>query len=281
MRKLSYFLSLVSLLILFSITKSYAQSVSSVEVSIVEDDLHVTYNMSGLSTGQKFNVEIYSSLDNYTSPLSDDRITGDLGSDIILEGGNLIVIADPLESLGAITGDLNFKIRANLIYNPVNVIEPVAYFKQKRLKDFNVVWSGGLGGEQVKFDIYKDNQLIQDNVFTTVNNRSAEFKMPKLALGAGYTMMMEFESLNQEVAIPDFEIKRKSSIFSKVFKIVLLAAAVDFALYASSGEMVPEDQVGGFVFKIFDPLGIIDNSLPEPPGTPTGMTSASFTLFSF
>ncbi|MFT7281363.1 MAG: hypothetical protein ACI9DM_001087, partial [Cyclobacteriaceae bacterium] len=196
MRKLSYFLSLVSLLILFSITKSYAQSVSSVEVSIVEDDLHVTYNMSGLSTGQKFNVEIYSSLDNYTSPLSDDRITGDLGSDIILEGGNLIVIADPLESLGAITGDLNFKIRANLIYNPVNVIEPVAYFKQKRLKDFNVVWSGGLGGEQVKFDIYKDNQLIQDNVFTTVNNRSAEFKMPKLALGAGYTMMMEFESLN-------------------------------------------------------------------------------------
>lgn len=252
-------------------------------MAIVGDNLQVTYSMAGVQVGQKFDVALYSSLDNYAAPLEHDMIVGDLGKNLTLKSGNLITIGEPLETLGAITADLNFKVRVTMIYNPVTVTEPAAFFKQKRMKDMTVTWSGGLGGEQVKFDLYKDNQLIRDNFYTTVNNRVAEFEMPKVALGPGYTMMMQFESLNTDVVLPDFEVKRKKSIFARVFNWTILLAAVDFALYATTptndeGYVNSADELGGFLFKNFDPLTLVDpnggtdpnpsTDLPDPPSTP-------------
>ena len=133
MQKLYYRFCLVLILFATAYFHAGAQSVSGVEVSIVGDDLQITYSMAGLRDGQKFNVELYSSLDNYAAPLVNEMIVGDLGEDIELKPGNLITIGDPLETLGAITGDLNFKIRTVLIFNPVNVIDPITFFKQKRV----------------------------------------------------------------------------------------------------------------------------------------------------
>ena len=287
MRKLYYRLSFILIGIFTFYHQSAAQSVSGVEVNIVGDNLQITYAMAGLRDGQKFNVELYSSLDNYTTPLSDDRITGDLGDDIDLKSGNQIIIAEPLETLGAITGDLNFKIRATLIFNPVSVSDPITFFKQKRGKKFSTVWTGGLAGETVEFDLYRNNELILDNFYSTINNRSAEFKFPKVALGTGYTMMMEFESLNNDVTLPDFEVKRKKSIFGRVFGLMILAAAADFYLYGSSSdvaflepESVRSEDFKSFIFgRLFDPMGMTNNSLPSPPSTPFSV--APITIFSF
>lgn len=271
--------------------QSEAQTVSGVEVNIVGDNLQVTYSMAGLRSGQKFDVELYSSIDNYAVPLANDRIVGDLGKDIALKAGNLITIGDPLETLGAITGDLNFKVRAILIYNPVSITEPITFFKQKRSKKFNAIWSGGLAGETVEFDLYRNEDLILDNFYSSINNRSAEFKFPKVALGSGYTMKLQFESLNNDVVLPDFEVKRKKSIFARVFSLTLLAMAVDFTLYGLSNEEQPfgnaedtagvrsEDYNSFFFGKIFDPLGMTNNDLPAPPDVPFSI--APITIFSF
>jgi hypothetical protein len=288
MRKLYYRLSL---LVLFGASVFYhaqAQSVSGVEVSIVGDNLQITYSMTGLRDGQKFNVELYSSLDNYSAPLADEMIVGDLGDDISLKPGNLITIGEPLETLGAITGDLNFKIRATMIYNPVTVIDPITFFKQKRKKKFTTVWNGGLANENVEFDLYRNNDLILDNFYSTMNTRSAEFKFPKVALGTGYNMKMQFESLPEDVALPDFEVKRKSSIFGKVFLLVVAAAAVDFYLYGSSSEVAflePEsvrtENFNSFFWHLIDPLGMTNNDLPLPPGNPDQVRSVPFITIPF
>ena len=285
-----YHLSLLFVAVFFIRFDTHAQSVSGVEVAIVGDNLQVTYSMAGLRSGQKFDVELYSSIDNYAAPLINDRIIGDLGKGITLKPGNLITIGDPLETLGAITSDLNFKIRVTMIYNPVEIIDPTSYFEQKRDKDFNVTWTGGLGGEQVKFDLYLNNQLIRDDFFTTVNNKSAEFKFPKVELGSGYTMAMQFESLSNDVMLPDFSVKRKKSIAGRVIKISLLLLAADFAWYAASGEpgtFEDINQLNGFIFRNFDasifqfvdPNRVV--SLPDPPSTPDQFSRTRFNIISF
>jgi hypothetical protein len=291
MSKIYQRIGLSSIFLIALLFHSRAQAVTGVEVNIVGDNLQVTYAMSGLSMGQKFDVELYSSIDNYSSPLADEMIVGDLGKDIPLKSSNLITIGDPLETLGAITGDLNFKIKTTLIYNPVSVTLPATFFKQKRKKKFNTVWTGGLSGELVNFDLYRDNQLILDDFHTTVNTRSTEFKFPKQATGPGYTMMMQFESLNQDVVLPDFEVKRKKSIFKRFFNLTLLALAVDFTLYGLSNEVQPfgnaedtpgvrtEDYMSFFFGKYYDPLGMTNNDLPAPPEVPFAI--APITIFSF
>jgi hypothetical protein len=289
MQKLYYRLCL---LVIFFITLSFhiqAQTVSGVEVNIVGDNLQITYAMAGLRDGQKFNVELYSSIDNYAAPLTDERITGDLGANISLGSGNMITIGEPLETLGAITGDLNFKVKTTMIFNPVTVIDPITFFKQKRGKKFTTVWNGGLPGELVTFDLYKNNDLIRDNFYSTNNNRSAEFKFPKVDLGTGYSMMMDFESLPNDVQLPDFEVKRKSSIFGKVFLLVVVAAAADFYLYGSSSDVAflepktvrTEDFKSFFFGKFYDPLEMTNNELPPPPGNPDQVSLFPFITIPF
>lgn len=269
-------LGLIAALLLF-VFHAHSQVVTSIDVKIVDSDLVVTYQMSGVQENQEFDVELYGNHNEYSAPMTGPGIQGAVGDRIRIKDSNDIVIKNPLQVLGQVTR-INFKVKVDLVYNPVRITSPSMVFSQRKKKDMSVVWMGGIQREEVKFDLYKDGFPVLEDFHKTTNNGSTEFKMPKVKNGPGYQLRMDFESLPSAVELPEMTVKSKKSVAARVINIALLLAAVDFALYASG------DGTGGFLFTNFDPLGKIEDdpggvtggdTLPDAPGPPT---RARFTI---
>ncbi len=241
--------SIFSILFALCLTSAvYAQSVSGVQASIVDDKLQIEYRVTSVQSGQKFRVRLFSSIDNFANPIA-DGVEGAVGDDISLSTVNTITIPDPIGTLGPITGDVSFRVRAQLTYFPVSITSHIGYFSAKRGKKFNMRWVGGLDSDNVKFNLYRNLNLIQEDVYSTTNTGSAEFKMPKkLELGEGYSLQLSFPSLDAPVTSPDFAIKRKKSIGGRVFTWAVLLGGVGAIASLQAG--------GG------------DDELPDPPGLP-------------
>ncbi len=235
-----------------------AQSVSGVQASIVDDQLEIKYRVTGLQSGQKFRVRLFSSIDSFAQPI-DNGVAGDVGEDISLQTTNTITIADPIGTLGPITGDVNFRVRLDLIYFPVTVTSHSGFFTAKRGKKFVLGWTGGLTTDNVTINLYRNLNLIQENIYSSLNNGTAEFKMPKkLDLGDGYHMELAFPSLDARVSTPDFMIKRKQSIAARVLTYGIIA--------------------GGAAAILLSPTTPPPPGLPEPPDRP-GDGEFSFFFF--
>lgn len=269
----------VFLLLLVIAFLSQAQSINNVEAKIVEDNLVVSYEVIGFTLAQRYHVQLYSSHDDFSEPLTGDNITGKVGERVGLESKNDILIENPLDVVQGVTR-VSFKVFIELVSYPVTVLNPKTDFAQRRKRKMEVVWRGGLESEPVKFDLYRFDELFKDDFYTVQNNGSAEFKMPKVDKGDGYVMKMQFPSLPDPVPLPPMKVKAKKSAFSKIVGISFLLAAVDFALYAGSQPNTPNSELGGFIFKNFDPLGLGSDedsaSLPDPPNPGQSMISIRF-----
>lgn len=271
-----YFLSL--LFIVFVLSQSVAQTVRGVEAKIVDDNIVVTYTVTGIRDTQLFDVQLLSSHNNFASPLTGANIEGASGNRIPLKSANSITIKNPLEVLQGVT-NVNFRVKVNMVYFPVDVTSPATSFAQKKKKMMEVNWQGGLKNEPVKFDLYRFDELILDDFHTAMNTNATEFKMPNVEKGDGYVMKMEFGSLNSPIELPNMRVKPKKSIVARIINITLLLAVVDFALYATGPSEVPASELGGFIFKNFDPMG---KGVEVPPMDPTLPDAPSpATIFSF
>jgi hypothetical protein len=258
---LKHFSQLI-LLLLFMSAASYqagAQIVSGVQATIVGTSIKINYSVSSTRPNQKYRVRLFSSLDQFTAPLT-EGVTGDLGDDISLSASNSITIADPISTLGPIAGDVSFKVRADLIYNPVTINKPISFFAAKRGKNVEVRWEGGLKNEIISFNLYRNLNLVQEDLHTTNNYGSTFIKIPKkLELGEGYSMQMEVPSLDAPLDLPDFQVKRKQPIAVRVITLVavLVAAYIVWAAAVDGGGLL----VGPLIFPE-------DTTLPEPPAVP-------------
>jgi len=209
--------------------KIQAQTVSTVQASVVDGKIEIVYQLTNLKPGQRFQVRLYSSADNYAKHI-EKNLTGDIGDNVRAVSVNKIIMADPIGTLGEITGDLNFKVKALLSYNPVTILSPSSTFKQKRKRSAKIVWAGGLKNDQVSIDLYRNDVLLTQNIYTAPNNieTKASFKFPKVKLGEGYTMKLKMTSLDAPVDIPQFKVKRRTSIFGKMVRLSIVAAAADY-----------------------------------------------------
>jgi hypothetical protein len=249
---------ILPLLLLFS---ARGQSVTSVQARINGSQLEIVYQMGSMRNGQKFNVELYTSLDNYAEKLA-EGVTGDVGEDMPLVFENVMIIEDPIATLGFVTSDIQFKVIAHMIYNPVEVTVPLAPFKVKRGKVVEVFWRGGLAGENVSFNLYRNNSLILSDLYTVPNLQTAEVVIPKKQeKGEGYNLEMYLASINEPIQLPDFTVKAKKGWIALIVIGVLGYLAYD---YTSDGAVTTA-------------LGLVDpEALPTPPGNPDDFTGFSF-----
>lgn len=244
--------------IFFSLTSSviFAQVVQGVEAKIVEDDLVVTYKVAGINTTQLFDVELLSSHDKFATPLSGPNLTGKIGSRIPLDASNDIVIKNPLDVVLGVT-NVSFRVRIKMVYFPVTITSHQIPFKQKSKKDIEIAWRGGLRGEQVKFDLYKDDQLVKDDMYTISNNGIAEFKFPKVKKGENYMIKLEMASLSDPVEFPTMRVRPKKSIAGRIFRLGILFGG---------GYLIYNEVMGGD-----EPIpgGGGTSSLPDAPEPPS------------
>ena len=249
----------------------------TIDVSIEDLDLVVAYNVAGVSEGQLFDVSLYSSKDNFSTPLTCDNIQGTVGYKIPIESTNSIIVKNPLEVLEGIS-NVSFKVKLELVYNPVTLREPSGEaFKQRRKKPMTVLWRGGLKNEPINFDLYRYDELVEDDFYSTRNNGSAEFKMPKVDKGEGYSMRMDFNSMDVPVELPPLTVKSKKSGFARIFNLALLYAIADAGVYFGAGIDTPlmTAIVGSHDEDDIVPQDPTVSPLPDAPDAPGGI---SFTI---
>jgi len=256
----NYFLSVFLFVFSLFFIKIQAQTVSTVQAAVVDGKIEIIYQMTNMKPGQRFQVRLYSSADNYAKHI-ENNLTGDIGDAVRAVSVNKIIMTDPIGTLGQFSGDLNFKVKTLLSYNPVTILAPSSTFKQKRKRNVKIVWSGGLKNDQVSIDLYRNDILLTKNIYLSPNNveNNATFKFPKVKLGEGYAMKLNMTSLDAPVDLPQFKVKRRTSMFGKLIRLSILAGGADYLFYTLEGE--------SYLLKYFGFFE--DEKLPEPPGFPT------------
>jgi len=106
-----YLLVLLTLLVSGIIN---AQQVTNVSSQLSGDNIIVNYTLTGAKFNQKFNVQLYVSLDGgetFQGPLNGVR--GDIGENI--KSGNRKIFWDPYKDVNSLDGDIIFDVRAEVI----------------------------------------------------------------------------------------------------------------------------------------------------------------------
>jgi hypothetical protein len=225
-------------LCLFAFLTSHAQKVENVRATASGDQILITYDLSGTSTDQRFKVRLFSSHNNYSTPVV--QVTGDLG-DNVAAGKNKQIAWTAKTELTGFKGNLEFEVRAELIppvpvkQNPV-VKEPVTapvttpagykftgFASVKRGKTMQIGWSGGAPGETVKLELVKDN-VPQQTLMNGKNNGTYSWTVPDNQKTG--TFQLKITGPAGSGTSPDFSIKHKVPTVVKVLPVVIIAGVL-------------------------------------------------------
>ena len=254
--------SLKALIILSLLSHfAYSRQITSVQASIQGDNIVVTYNLSSTDANARFDIKLYASHNNFSTPVN--LVSGDVGTGITPGNGKRITW-QARQELITFSGNITFEVRGTLIApqqpqeqavdpNQLRFTNPRLGDKFKMGSIMSIRWTGGIP-QDVKLELHKDNSMVQP--LTSIQNTgSYNWNIPKdKSLKSGdYTLKLF--NINQP----------QSAAFSGAFKI---KGKIPVVIY-----VLPVVAVGGLVAVLLsgggggdDPNGpTTDENLPTPP----------------
>ena len=258
---LKYFLSIIFLLLLVSLQVS-AQQVSNVNARLSGENVIITYDLVGAKVGQKFRIELYSSHDNYQSPLKE--VSGDVGENQLGGSGKQITWRAKQE-LHVFSGNVTFEVRSTITFSPIQITSPTSSSSFKTGSSLPVKWSGGMPNSTLQLELLKSNSLSR-TIGTTANTGLYTWPIPKdLEKGSDFSLKMYDPSdrANTEIVSSNFVIKGAGSPAKFLIPLAVVGAGAGVFLALKGGG--PEDPV------INPP---IEESLPSPPD-PSGSVGSA------
>ena len=244
MRPIKVFL-LVAITQISFLTVSIGQQIETLVLEIVGEDVKMTFKITPEhSERERYDVLIYSSHDNYTSPLNTKV------SDVI-PNQRTTVVFPILESIGYFQGEVQFKLVANSTYFPVRLSKSTTR-KFRKNKEFQIVWEdyNELGSYQI--DLYQNDSLMITLAKDFIGNDFSG-KFPKGVKPGKYTLVV---SPSDDIALrsDDYRVSVTRNITTIVaLSAVLVGTTGYFILQGEGGS--GGDSSGG-------------DSLPDPPGSP-------------
>jgi len=228
--------------------ESRGQSVDNIRASVVGEQVIVNYDLITSQQGQKFEVELYSSVNGYKSPLK--SVTGDVGNNI-LPGKKKRIIWSPNEELERFEGDVTFEVRAVVIIPPVVFRNPTDGTAFKRGRIYQIKWDGLNTNNKVDLQLIRNG--VKTNTIGSVNGSSDyTWVVPEDSKpGSDYQIKLVLSNNQKTASSPVFKINRKIPLALKVAPVVVIGALV--GILSSGG--------GGGESDSPPP----DEPLPEPP----------------
>ena len=207
------------ILFVFSVSISaFSQKLENLKAIAQGDRIVITYDIKGTLAGDKCDIQIYSSHNNFSTQLK--RVSGDVGNGLAPCNGKRIEWEAKAE-LGNYQGELSFEIRAD--------VKALFAFKNsvtntKRGKPLTVAWRGGLKSEEVKVTLLKEG-VEQGSLATVNNNGDYQWTVPaKQKTGGGYQVRL----VNGKETITSdlFSIRHKVPTIVKIMPVVVIGAVV-------------------------------------------------------
>ncbi len=171
MRRLLFFMAAVAIS-----TISAAQQVSNVHAELSGSNVKITYDLLSDSPSSLFEVNLYSSVDNFSAPLK--LVTGDVGKSIKPGKGHTILWKIQ-EELGTYKGEITWEVRALLLGDYYTITNPTSYSKIKKGKTLMINWQGGNPAEKVEVQLLRSGFLVSKINDNLPNQGSYNWLIPK------------------------------------------------------------------------------------------------------
>ena len=130
----------------------FSQNVDIDFIELVGRNVVVHYNLDdGANSSRQFLVQLYSSQDNFTTPLT--RVSGDFGSEVTA-GIDKKIVWDITKELGSFKGNVALELRGR-VYVPFVKIKDIDEDQIfKRGKNYPVNWTSGNLSGQVNIELF-------------------------------------------------------------------------------------------------------------------------------
>ena len=229
----------------------FSQSLENIRAVLQEETIVIYYDLVAEASEQKYDVELYSSWNNYASPLQ--LAEGDVGK-LVAPGRDKAVVWRAKEEMRNFQGDIDFEVRAQLAFSPIKIDEVSSSLKAG--KTVPVAWKGGLSSEKITLNLYKDGRQIQ-KLGDFSNTGTYEWAIPKdYAVDGKYSLSIAGSKTTTPIRSREFVIKKGLPLGLKLAPLALVGAGVYFLVKPGT-----TDPGGGNTNTGGDPL-------PSPPAFP-------------
>ena len=145
----------ISLLLIFSLGAE-AQTIEITKMEIKSKKIYISYNIEDDNPNNEYRVTVYSSVDNYSAPLT--RLEGDVGQEV--KPGMNTAIWDIVDEFGQFQGSLSLEVRAMVFVPFVRLRNFNDGGKYKRGKSYDLEWRPG-NTNPVHIELYKEGTRLQ------------------------------------------------------------------------------------------------------------------------
>lgn len=220
------------LLYILSLHPVAAQETSLQRIELNGELVTIFYSLNDTTQGRTYIVSLYSSKDNFASPLQ--KVTGDVGIEIT-PGNKKIVWNAKEEFGGAFEDKIAFEIRSKVYVPFIKLQNFDKAQKRKRGRPIELIWTGGRAQNILRIDLLKGN--IRLATFPNIaNSGHCSVTLPsKVKYGDGYRLKIyDPKNIDEIVYTQTFRISRRIPLGLKVASGVILGLAVQTLLTNSS-----------------------------------------------
>lgn len=225
---------IIAIQLVFMTWSGYTQKLSMDRIELVRDKIVVHYSLEDVNPNHQYQVDLYSSKDNFAVPLT--KVKGDVGSEVKPGKEHTIEWSIVLE-IGNYVGDLSVEVRAR-VYVPfvkINGFKEGSVYKRGR--SYPLLWTSGNMGGQVDVELYNGQSRVGGDR-NVPNTGKYEYAIPG-SVKPGKEYRLKFTNTRNRdefVYSPVFRITPKIPFVIKVGGALAILGGVAFLAGSSGGE---------------------------------------------
>lgn len=227
------------LVLIFATFQLSAQRLQNVRAEAVSggERVVITYDITGASQGQKYRVTVYSSHNNYSTPLT--QVTGDVNE--VTAGTGKRIEWNAKGEMVEYSGDITFELRAEPVapqqtQTPLSVNTPSGV---KKGKTTSITYQGVASGENVRLELVKGGVVVNQIGNTTDPSRYNWTVPSDVPKGSDYQVRLTAGA--RAATSGPFTVKKKMSPLVYIIPGVVVVGVVVFLVTrGDDSEDLPE-----------------------------------------
>jgi len=145
------------ILILLISVEGFSQQIENLKPRVVNNNIEVTFDLIDDADGKTYDLQLFSSFDNYTNALS--MVRGDIGNEVV-PGRGKKVMWEAKREIGDFKGDIYLEIRASPTPPFVKLTNPSDGKMLRRGKTAILQWSARAGSPDVKLELLRGKSVV-------------------------------------------------------------------------------------------------------------------------
>lgn len=212
---------LLLLVLSFTSFQLLAQRLENIRAEAVNggEKVTITFDLTGSSSNQKYNISVFGSHNNYSTALS--QISGDIHD--VTAGKNKRIEWNAKGEMVEYSGDITFELRAEPIIAPLTVKTPTGV---KKGKTATINYDGVVPGEVAKLELIKAGVVV--NQIGSSNDPSKYTWTVPIDVDKATDYQIRLTSGARTTTSGPFSIKAKSKAWMYIVPAVVVTGVVVF-----------------------------------------------------